>query len=638
MDLPPASQPLYLDCAPDAAFATLHRPRPGAERSTAVLICPPFGWDEFCAYRSLRFWAGDLAGAGYAALRVGLPGTGDSGGGPRDGDRVGAWTAAVAAAATWLRAETAARRIAAIGIGLGGALAWVAAADGAPIDDLVLWATPARGRALVRQQRAFATLERSQIYPGSEPPPAPAGELEAGGFVLSADTVARLEAIDLTSTPLPGAERRRVLLLGRDGLAVDAGLREQLQADGAVVSTADGAGFADMTSHPQLARAPLAVIAAVREWLAQDAAALPGAPQDAAAPGAAVRRGSPHDAAPDAPAAAGQPAVAALASAIMAVGQGNDSRVRETPVTIERPDGRLRAILTEPLTAPDHGLCAVLLNPGAGRRIGPNRMWVEAARRWAGGGVPTLRLDVQAIGDADGDQTPHRDDAALYAEQFVPDVLAAMQWLRERGVGERFALGGLCSGAYWSLHAGLADPGAGAVLLINPRALVWDAQLGPARDFRALLSQPFSPAKIARLATGERLRSFIRWAVAAPGRWLARVLTGHSPTETTEHELDALLDRLVASGKRTLFLFAEHEPVDAELQRSGRAQRLGAAPNVRFERVAVRDHTLRPVWAQREAHAVLDAFIARELQIAGDGRRETRAPAPAPAASPKLTA
>jgi alpha/beta superfamily hydrolase len=30
-------------------------------------------------------------------------------------------------------------------------------------------------------------------------------------------------------------------------------------------------------------------------------------------------------------------------------------------------------------------------------------MWVEASRRWAALGVATLRIDLEGIGDADGD-------------------------------------------------------------------------------------------------------------------------------------------------------------------------------------------------------------------------------------------
>jgi hypothetical protein len=281
-------------------------------------------------------------------------------------------------------------------------------------------------------------------------------------------------------------------------------------------------------------------------------------------------------------------------------------------------------VLTEPIGPSDTGLCIVLLNPGAGRRIGPNRMWVEAARRWAAQGTPTFRLDVEGIGDADGDETPYRDDAGLYAPDFVPQVLSAVDVLQARGVGERFLLGGLCSGAYWSFHAVLGDPRVCATMLVNPRALVWEAGIGPARDFRALFSEPFSLSKIRRLATGPRLRSFLRWTLATPSRWLRGLWSREPASAGTERQIDAALDGLIASGKRALFLFSEHEPLDDELAQSGRTERLQAAANVTFERVAVRDHTMRPRWAQQQMHAALDRAVALE----------TARPAPAGVAEP----
>ncbi len=191
---------MYLDGAREPVFVTLDRPAPDVARDTAVIICPPFGWDEVCCYRSLRTWAAMLARAGYPAVRLSLPGTGDSGGGPHDPDRLGAWTEAVDAGARWLAAESGANRLAAIGLGLGGLVEVLALAGGAPIDELVLWGTQARGRSVVRQLRAFSKLEAARFFEGLQtPPPLPEGQLEAGGFLLSAETVRDLERVDLTT-------------------------------------------------------------------------------------------------------------------------------------------------------------------------------------------------------------------------------------------------------------------------------------------------------------------------------------------------------------------------------------------------------------------------------------------------------
>ena len=118
----------------------------------------------------------------------------------------------------------------AVGLGLGGMLACRAAEAGAPIDGLVLWASPARGRELTRQLKAFARLEASQVFEGLPDPPPPAeGEIEVGGFVLSAATQSELGEVDLSALTLPHGLPRGALLLERDGIGVDERLREALE-------------------------------------------------------------------------------------------------------------------------------------------------------------------------------------------------------------------------------------------------------------------------------------------------------------------------------------------------------------------------------------------------------------------------
>lgn len=582
------AQALFLDGAEGPVFVTFHPPAVRA-RGPAVLFCPPFGWEEVCAYRSLRWWANRLACEGYGALRLTLPSTGDSAGDPRDPDRLGAWVAAVTTAATWLRAEPRAQRVVALGIGLGGLLARLAAAGGAPIDDLVLWGVPPRGRAHVRQLRAFSQLERALFFEGLEsPPPLPSDELEAGGFLLDAETLGALEALDLTKLDLPAAPGRRALLLGRDGLPVNAELAASFERAGVEVTTGPGPGFGQMTSHPQLASPPLEVIERVMDWVG-------GGPSGAAT---AVPVG-------DAP--------RALASAEIPVARG--LTVRETPVAIPHPGGDLSAVLTEPLTAPKHGRAVLLLNAGAVRRIGPNRGWVEASRRWATMGVPTLRVDVEGVGDSPGEEGLYRDDGAMYDPSLYDHVFSAMDFLQARGTAQRFVLAGLCASANWSLHCALQDERVSGLMLINLRAVIWDPDLGPARDLRALVSLPLSVSRIRRVATAQRVKALIRWLIGAPFRRVRARFKGRVQSDEGERQAQALLEVIVRSGRRVLLLFSEREPLYDELVRSGANQWLSAAPNVRLERIPVRDHTLRPVWAQGELHAALDRALASEPGI-----------------------
>ncbi len=613
---PPAQRSLYLDGATEPVFAVLHEPAAVNARDTAVLLCPPFGWEEVSSYRSRRWWAEQLAADGYATLRISYPGTGDSGGSPRDPDRLDAWTSAVTQAEKWLRSATGAERVAAIGIGLGGMLAYRAAATGAELDDLVLWATPARGKAFVRELRAIARLEsvsaqepdspasavREPDSPASAPEAAPArartpGELETGGYLLGAETARELEALDLSRLELPPARKQRVLLLERDGLPVDKRLREALERAGAELTVAAGDGYGVMTSQPQLTIPPASVITTVSAWLGEGSA--PRIPAGAVLPGLELPAG-------------------ALGTAAVQTSDGE--LVLETPFTVTMPAGNLDAILVEPSGPREGDLCIVMLNCGAMRRIGPGRMWVEAARRWASRGVCAVRLDAEGIGEADGDESSYyATSRGLYTPERIQQVRATLDALQQRGVGDRFVLLGMCASTYWSFRAALQDPRVDAAWLLNPATLVWHANLGvertAAQDVRALLSQKPSWTKIRSSFSVARLLGLVRWLLAAPARRVRALRSRRTGDET-----DALLEQWRASGKRALVLFGDNEPFDRELSSSGRMARLESWPTVTVRRIADGDHTFRPGSSQRQVHEELDRALEQELAAQPSGQ------------------
>ncbi len=559
--------PLHLSLGPEPVLAVLH---PGARDRTAVLLLPPFGWEEMCSYRPRRDWAEHLAARGHPVLRLDLPGTADSAGGPRDPDRVDAWVATVTAAAGWLRAETGAGAVAGIGIGLGGLVAGAALARGAAIDDLILWGVPARGRTLVRELSAFARLEASQF---PDAPPAPGGVLAAAGYVLTEETQAALSDLDLTAAPLPA---RRALLLEREGMAVDAKLRDQLAASGAEVEVAPGPGWAAMMAEPQEAAPPREVFARVEAWLDET---------------------SPAER-PPGPATAPDPLPALPLPG-----------ARERPFG---PDG-LAGILTEPDDPARPPLTAVLLNAGAQRRTGPNRIWVEAARRWAALGVTTLRLDLEGLGDAEGDATRYSDVAGLYVPELVAQVSTALDALEADGRPPAFVVGGLCSGAYWAFHTALEDPRVTAVLMLNPRVLFWDPGIEEEREagkaakalrgegWRRLARGEISPAQIPVTA-----RALARRARAAPAR---RRAAHRAPSDP----LPGALATLERRGVQSLLAFSGAEPLHDELARDGHLARLGEWPSLRLAELPGAVHTLRPLPAQVAAHALLDDALGRRL-------------------------
>src|SRR5690242_19479809 len=132
-------------------------PSPSA-RLGAVLV-PPFGWEDVCSYRSLRFLGQTLAANGIPALRFDLPGTGDSSGSATDSGLVDAWIQSVCDAVAELRLITGVENVTVVGIRLGAMLAAAAAARGADFKDMVLWGPAVSGRTLLRELRALQKME-----------------------------------------------------------------------------------------------------------------------------------------------------------------------------------------------------------------------------------------------------------------------------------------------------------------------------------------------------------------------------------------------------------------------------------------------------------------------------------------------
>lgn len=585
-------QSLYVDSGADRVHVVHHRPPAQPRRDVAVVLCPPFGWEEEAAHRSLRAWATQLAQAGYPAVRLRYPGTGDSSGLPTEPDRLGAWSRSVAAVADWIRAAEGVRAVVALGMGFGSMVAFAAAADGTALDGLALWAAPAKGREVVRQLRAFSRMEHAESFANlPEPPPTEDGAFSAGGYVLSGETIAALEAFDLTGAELAGPLPAGVLLLDREGVGSTDKLRDALARQGVEVAQQPGDGYTAMTLGAQEGRLSPTVAASVRAWLDE--------------------RSSPLTAPAAMPTQPDPPAPVARASLQIDV---DGVTVTETPIEIPQPSGTiLSGVLAEP--AGDRSpVCAVFVNAGAIDRTGPSRMWVEAARRWAATrGVRSLRVDIEGIGESEGPDNAYVDSARFHDAPLVDQVHHTLDYLQAQGIADRFLLVGMCAGAFWSYHASVDDPRISAFVSLNQRVLVWDDGLGQARDLRRVLVTR-AILRIREPESRARVKAILRWLWGvAKGRVRATVTRSGQPLSITAAN-DLAVSRLLRSSARATFVFARGETLEEELERSGRLADLQASPNIEVERIAVVNHTLRPLWAQDEAHAILDRALDRELQ------------------------
>jgi pimeloyl-ACP methyl ester carboxylesterase len=104
--------------------------------------------------------------------------------------------------------------------------------------------------------------------------------------------------------------------------------------------------------------------------------------------------------------------------------------------------GGLVGIMTEPCDdarRPD-APAVLFANIGLNHRVGPNRLYVELARKLAASGFRSLRFDLSGFGDSEPRRT-----GGTYLERATLDTREAMDFLERRG-SRCFVLVGLCSG------------------------------------------------------------------------------------------------------------------------------------------------------------------------------------------------
>lgn len=440
----PAAEPLYIKSGTHELFAWLHHPAATGRTGLGVVICNPFGYESICAHRSIRVFAEEIAAAGIPVLRFDYAGTGDSGEPAAGADLIACWTGDVAAAANLLRQRSGASHVCLLGIRLGALLATLAASGADAVDSLALVGPIVSGRRYVRDMRTtqLAGLSLSDS-------PGDAGvhdELEAGGFLVPADLVASLRAVDLQAAAPPRV--RSVLILDDEQLPVARRWADALSQAGIATHYEAHRGLINMTiTAPQFAEVPRGILDATRQWLCAKSATVPA--------------GQP--AAPALPAAPAQTTLAASDAAGAAT-------IIERPVFI---DGGipLFGIVTEPPSGERRRRAVILLNPGADFHVGASRLYVSLARRWAGRGYHVLRLDFGGIGDSMTRAGKAVDE--VFPDEAIDDIRAAIAWLQSRYAISDIALAGLCSGAYHALRAAAAGLPVSRILMVNPQNYFW---------------------------------------------------------------------------------------------------------------------------------------------------------------------
>ena len=289
-------------------------------------------------------------------------------------------------------------------------------------EGLVLWDPAESGRKWLRHQVLLHRL----FVEGRAESQTPDG-VEVTGFLYETTTATAIQSLRLGEVDdrLAG----KVLVLGGDVRRVDV-----VTSDGPV-STAGASHRADFLDISTiLSRLPTKTMSLIVNWCGQNF-----------------------------PAAEYSVAGAYDTSALIPAGDGDVIRER----AVHFGPGAMFGLVSEPM-GEARGPGAVFLNVGIEPHVGPARMWVDLARRWAAQGIRSVRVDLSGLGDSD----PARGEnpAVAFSPQAMADMRQIAEEISPQGPSSLVWIG-VCSGGYHALEVA-AGLGAAGAFVVNPALTV----------------------------------------------------------------------------------------------------------------------------------------------------------------------
>ncbi len=491
--------PFLLEREHGTCAAILHAP----ERPVrSVLVLPPLAEERKACHRILCDLARAMATSGAAVLRVDYRGTGDSTG-DFEAFSVSDWLADAEAARAWLRDRYPGCEPAVLGIRFGATLATRLAGAGT----VRVLVEPVGGADLLKQ-----LLQRNQV-----------NQMVAfGGARVSRSGIeagwARGTAADLDGYPFCAR-------LATDLAALTPGA---WAGAGCVVSTGPDTRTADAAhaNAPASERLTLRLPAFWNTVGRVDVDPLTRLLVDA------VLRLIPACA----PCAAVRP---------LPEPSGGSG-----PVEYGSPTGIIRGWMTCPSSAGTPVARVLFIHGWSGDRTGPHRMFVKLARRLAGAGVLSLRIDLSGRGDSGGDAS------AVSIAAMTADALAALAWLRHTCPdGGPVMVAAICSGCKVAISVAAAEPDIAALALWSPESMgaLRAAATGRRRSWGALKTYAI---KLTRRET---------WVKLATGRvrtdMIRNALVRHETRSAREAaEEDRILERFRGYAGRIRFIFGGSDP------------------------------------------------------------------------------
>ncbi len=399
-------------------FGVVDTPANGMCRG-AVVLCPPIGKAHVDSYRGMVLLSQELTARGLMTVRFDYRGVGDSTGAQDAPDAVEGWLKSIESAVAYAR-SCGAKEVALLGLGVGGLLSAAAVTRCGDLRALALWDPAENGRLYLRAQQALY-----RIAVGSDDVKDPRVSLV--GTVLAPQARKALSGLDL----------HKIDAWSWGDMPVLVAMRQRATDTIRTLARTWNADELELHNHelflePEdfIVEMPSGNIVEIAYWLGSVFPAEQSVLQCSIRTSATVGH-----------AADGTPIVETLSST-------GEHDLFTMTTSLSEPDASAPAVIFY-ATAREH-------------RIGPARLWVEAARELAVLGVQSVRFDRRGTGETGW---VARDECTtIFTPESREDAVDIA--LSCNSAPQNMMFVGMCSGAWNACHAAMHVP-ARAVSLVN---------------------------------------------------------------------------------------------------------------------------------------------------------------------------
>jgi len=424
--------PFYLEGSAGATFCWLHLPESLQIKTTGIVLCSPFGYEQVHSHQAYLHLADELAAKNNATIRFDFHGSSDSAGDGFSEAILPHYLKDIENIFQWMKANLETKHLSLIGLRTGASVAAKYSSE-SEVEKLVLWSPCVKGRHFVREMQALEKVAGHDKQTHDD-------FIDSGGFIYTNELLADLKSLDLLKQSYKVKDK--CLLIERDDAPTNQRLHTHLEESLEQLDYYQMNEYLSMMAEPHESELP--------EECTHKIASLFSAEDEV------------HSVSLE--------SFSSPTSCEISIGE-ESRKLKEEQFVFEVEDRAIFAVKTSPVTRRQDADTPLitLVNSGSVYHVGPNRIYVELARSLANQGFDVIRFDMSNLGDSVIGEQP--EENRPYPSRAMDDIAEIILKLRKEHGYSNVVMSGLCSGAYHTLHSSLChqeDPNWLESILINP--------------------------------------------------------------------------------------------------------------------------------------------------------------------------